>query len=119
MDHSASASNLHCNEHYTASDVIVGADVTVTSQEIEQEYREPTVPAFTDRKLLNDERVLMNMLQTEERYAPQTNCFETVQKDVEQWMRNKVAHWLLEVRQLILLCLVYVLEQEPFNDNEL
>ena len=98
MDHASSTTSLQCTEQYSTSDIYVGNDVTVESDVTDLVFREQTtVPATRDPCLLGDERVLANMLQTEERYALQSNCFETVQKDVELWMRNRVAHWLLEV----------------------
>ena len=53
--------------------------------------------AFQDRTLLNDERVLENLLTNEDKYLPSSSYFKCVQTDIEPWMRNKVATWMLEV----------------------
>ena len=53
--------------------------------------------AFEDPVLLKDDRVLQNLLATEEKYLPSASYFRCVQKDIESWMRKKVAQWMLEV----------------------
>jgi cyclin D2 len=53
--------------------------------------------AFEDPVLLKDDRVLRNLLATEEKYLPSASYFRCVQKDIESWMRKKVAQWMLEV----------------------
>lgn len=53
--------------------------------------------AYSDPALLNDERVLQNLLKTEERYAPSSSYFECVQRDISPLMRKIVAEWMLEV----------------------
>ena len=58
----------------------------------------PSVPAFADPALLNDNRVLQNVLAIEDRYLSSPSYFQNVQKDIEMWMRNRVASWMLEVR---------------------
>lgn len=55
--------------------------------------------AYPDPVLLNDERVLQNLLKTEERYTPSScSYFECVQTDITPQMRKIVAEWMLEVR---------------------
>lgn len=54
--------------------------------------------AYPDPVLLNDERVLQNLLKTEERYTISCSYFECVQKEVTSQMRKIVAEWMLEVR---------------------
>ena len=56
--------------------------------------------AYSDPVLLNDERVLQNLLSSEERYSPSTSYFECVQKDLTPQMRKIVAEWMLEVKSL-------------------
>ncbi|XP_067012388.1 G1/S-specific cyclin-D2 [Anabrus simplex] len=53
--------------------------------------------AYPDPVLLGDERVLQNLLRTEERYTPSSSYFECVQKDLTPQMRKIVAEWMLEV----------------------
>lgn len=53
--------------------------------------------AYPDPALLGDDRVLQNLLKTEERYAPSSSYFECVQKDITPLMRKIVAEWMLEV----------------------
>lgn len=54
--------------------------------------------AYPDPVLLNDERVLQNLLKTEERYTPSCSYFECVQRELTPQMRKIVAEWMLEVR---------------------
>lgn len=51
---------------------------------------------YSDPTLLED-RVLQNLLQKEERYAPNRTYFESVQWDLSPNMRKIVAEWMLEV----------------------
>ena len=53
--------------------------------------------AFDDPSLLNDDRVLQNLLATEDRYLP-NSYFKCVQTDVKPFMRKILATWMLEVR---------------------
>lgn len=53
--------------------------------------------AIVDPVLLNDDRVLHNMLGQEEKYTPSTPYFSCVQKDVTAPMRTIVSNWMLEV----------------------
>ena len=54
--------------------------------------------AFEDPALLADCRVLHNLLRIEEKYLPSPDYFKCVQTDVQPWMRDAVATWMLEVR---------------------
>lgn len=47
--------------------------------------------------LVEDDRVLQNLLKQEEKYLPRTTYFECVQRDVKPYMRKVVASWMLEV----------------------
>ncbi|XP_072135022.1 G1/S-specific cyclin-D3 isoform X11 [Mobula birostris] len=53
--------------------------------------------AFPDHTLLNDHRVLQNLLLTEDRYIPRISYFECVQKEIKPYMRKMVSYWMLEV----------------------
>ena len=55
--------------------------------------------AFKDRALLEDERVLHNLLALEEHYLPSPSYFRCVQKSVKPWMRIQVVQWMLDVCQ--------------------
>ena len=57
--------------------------------------------SFEDPVLLKDDRVLQNLLATEDRYPPSASYFKCVQSDIKPFMRKMVATWMLEVyRQL-------------------
>lgn len=63
------------------------------------ESSENEVKAYDDPTLLQD-RVLKNLLKTEDRYViPYTSCL-TVQQEVTPEMRKIVAEWMMEVRVL-------------------
>lgn len=53
--------------------------------------------AFLDPVLLKSDRVLQNLLKAEDRYLPNPNYFSCLQNDIQPWMRDSVAHWMLEV----------------------
>ena len=53
--------------------------------------------AFEDPVLLSDDRVLKNLLVTEDKYLPSANYFKCVQTDIKLFMRKMVADWMLEV----------------------
>ncbi|KAK1130254.1 G1/S-specific cyclin-D3 [Melipona bicolor] len=53
--------------------------------------------AYPDPVLLDDDRVLQNLLKTEERYSPSTSYFDCVQTEISASMRKIVAEWMLEV----------------------
>ncbi|KAK3098556.1 hypothetical protein FSP39_020589 [Pinctada imbricata] len=53
--------------------------------------------AYEDPVLLRDNRVLQNLLQTEDRYQPSPTYFACVQTDIKPNMREMVAQWMLEV----------------------
>lgn len=52
--------------------------------------------SFRDRVLVEDERVLQNLLSTEDHHAPSPNYF-LFQEDLHQYMRQVVTSWMLEV----------------------
>uniref|UniRef100_A0A1B6EAC8 Cyclin N-terminal domain-containing protein n=1 Tax=Clastoptera arizonana TaxID=38151 RepID=A0A1B6EAC8_9HEMI len=53
--------------------------------------------AKVDPVLLNDDRVLKNLLNEEDRFAANISYFECVQKDLTPDMRRIVAEWMLEI----------------------
>lgn len=53
--------------------------------------------SYLDPVLLGDDRVLLNLLNLEEKYMPNSRYFSCVQTDVEPRMRDSVAHWMLDV----------------------
>ena len=54
--------------------------------------------AYEDPVLLKDERVLHNLLSTEDKYLPNAAYFKCLQTDIKPYMRKMVATWMLEVR---------------------
>lgn len=53
--------------------------------------------AYQDPILLQDDRVLRNLLTCEEKYIPSCRYFNIVQKEIEPHMRRMVTSWMLEV----------------------
>ncbi|XP_075211577.1 G1/S-specific cyclin-D2-like [Lycorma delicatula] len=53
--------------------------------------------AYNDPNLLNDDRVLKNLLNREERYVTSSSYFQCLQADLTPSMRRIVADWMLEV----------------------
>ncbi|WAR07174.1 CCND2-like protein [Mya arenaria] len=53
--------------------------------------------AYEDPVLIQDSRVLQNLLALEDRYQPNPNYFKCVQTDIKRYMRKMVAQWMLEV----------------------
>lgn len=53
--------------------------------------------AYEDPVLIQDNRVLQNMLALEDRYQPNPAYFKCVQTDIKRYMRKMVAQWMLEV----------------------
>ncbi len=79
--------------------------------EIESEPR-----GYLDPVFLDDDRVLGNLLLTEERYTISTSYFNVVQKELQAYMRKIVCSWMLEVSDFsMLLCLTSLkcLTQSP------
>ena len=58
----------------------------------------PPVRSLEDQTLINDDRVLQNLLRLEEKYLPSApDYFRFVQKDIVPSMRKIVADWLQQV----------------------
>ncbi len=55
--------------------------------------------APVDYKLLNDDRLVKNLLDLEDYYRIQANYFQHVQTEVKPWMRKMLATWMLDVCQ--------------------
>uniref|UniRef100_A0A0B6ZC50 Uncharacterized protein n=1 Tax=Arion vulgaris TaxID=1028688 RepID=A0A0B6ZC50_9EUPU len=64
--------------------------------------------AIADPVLLNDNRVLTNLLATEDKYLPHTCYFNCVQTDIQPYMRKMVTEWMAEV------CSEHRMEEEVF-----
>ncbi|XP_005113306.1 G1/S-specific cyclin-D2 [Aplysia californica] len=64
--------------------------------------------AILDPVLLNDKRVLNNLLATEDKYLPHTRYFNCVQTDIQPYMRKMVTEWMAEV------CSEQKMEEEVF-----
>ncbi|CAG0888678.1 unnamed protein product [Cyprideis torosa] len=56
-----------------------------------------TCRAVEDKRLLDDERVLKNMMDSEIQHMPTCNYFSCVQNDLTPRMRKILADWMLEV----------------------
>lgn len=52
---------------------------------------------YADPVLLEDDRVLKNLLACEEKYLPSCCYFKIIQNEVEPYMRRMVATWMMEV----------------------
>lgn len=63
--------------------------------------------ANNDRGIFGDNRVLQNMLKTEMLWMPNCDYFETVQRDIQPFMRKVVTTWMLEVSNFYLSILIY------------
>lgn len=70
-------------------------------------YHNRIKKAIDDPVLLKDDRVLHNLLAAEDRYLANPNYFSCVQTDIQPWMRDTVAHWMLEVSYRYLYTFAY------------
>lgn len=61
--------------------------------------------AYSDPMLLDDPRVLKNLLKTEEIYTTNSSYFQNVQTEITPEMRKIVAEWMLEVNGTVFLFL--------------
>ena len=53
--------------------------------------------AYKDRAILEDSRVLRNMLELEEFYMPSPNLYDEIQDEIRVHMRKIVTEWMLDV----------------------
>nr|CAD7572594.1 unnamed protein product [Timema californicum] len=75
--------------------------------------------AFVDPVLLNDERVLQNLLSSEDRYSPSSSYFTRFQTDLTPQMREIVTEWMLELsRKLTFHWLATCFTSEPAGGTE-
>ena len=56
-----------------------------------------TKRAYEDPVLLKDDRVLQNLLASEDKYQAAPSYFNCVQKELKPFMRKMVSTWMLEV----------------------
>ena len=73
---------------------------------IETEF-EPT--ASFDAAIVDDDRILQNLIITEERYLIAGSYFKCLQTDLKANMRDIVANWMLEVWHLLMSRIIAVL----------
>ncbi|MGH0184559.1 UNVERIFIED_CONTAM: hypothetical protein FKN15_015317 [Acipenser sinensis] len=57
----------------------------------------PVLRAKSDRTLLEDERVLRNLLSLEEKLPQRPACFGSVQREIQPGMRRLLALWMIQV----------------------
>ncbi|KAG8306490.1 Belongs to the cyclin [Homalodisca vitripennis] len=77
----------------TQSDAVLRqCDGTLTQDECERR-------AYGDPAILDDDRVLRNLLNEEDRFAANISYFERVQSELSPDMRRIVADWMMEVRR--------------------
>lgn len=65
--------------------------------EVDTGYQVKLNKAPVDYKILNDERLVKNLLQLEDYYRIQANYFQHVQTEIKPWMRKMLATWMLDV----------------------
>lgn len=65
------------------------------------EKLEKVCTAKHDKCIFGDYRVLHTLLRDEKLSVPQCDYFETVQNDIQPFMRKVVTTWMLEVRNFI------------------
>ena len=58
---------------------------------------EPVCKAIRDPALVNDRRVLTNLLDAESRYMASCSYFKCVQNEIKLPMRRILAYWMVEV----------------------
>ena len=88
--HCSSASSSCHNEATTSN---VDKKKQIDSAEFCLKLNKATV----DMKLLNDERLVKNLLDLEDFYRVQSNYFQHVQTEIKPWMRKMLANWMLDV----------------------
>lgn len=66
--------------------------------------------AYEDPVLIQDNRVLQNLLALEDRYQPNPAYFKCVQSDIKRYMRKMVAQWMLEV-----ICVSFIMHWNVAN----
>lgn len=59
---------------------------------------------YLDPVFIDDERILRNLLHTEERYIITCSYFKCFQTELQSYMRQIVCSWMLEVSYSVLFC---------------
>ena len=76
--------------------------------------------AYADPVLLKDNRVLNNLLSSEDRHVLSSSYFDCVQLDLKPHMRKVVTQWMLEVGRFLLLRRLLFQQRFPFwNSHDL
>lgn len=66
-----------------------------------ENFTSTTRTAETDRGIFEDVRVISNLLKDEMYSMPNCDYFQTVQNDIQPFMRKVVTTWMLEVRNYL------------------
>ena len=61
---------------------------------------EQVCKAIRDPALVNDRRILANLLNAENSYMPSFSYFKCVQHELKPPMRQILAYWMVEVRNI-------------------
>ena len=61
---------------------------------------EQVCKAIRDPALVNDRRILTNLLNAETNYMPSFSYFKCVQQEIKPPMRQILAYWMVEVRNV-------------------
>jgi hypothetical protein len=70
------------------------ANLPGNKKDVQQQQQQKQLASM---HLLNDERILHNLLFMEDNYCIQSNYFLVVQNEIKPWMRTVLANWMLEV----------------------
>lgn len=96
----AKSCDLICNEVLDEKEILRMERNTKSHQhrQLPESYNHGPVESKIDLYLLNDDRVLQNLLRNEERYLPtHPDYFTTIQTEVKPHMRFMVTDWMLSV----------------------
>jgi len=85
----SSSCSSSCNNKPTTS--------SYNDQSIQVQFSNTLKKAPIDYKLLNDSRLVKNLLDLEDYYRIQANYFQHVQTEIKPWMRKMLATWMLDV----------------------
>jgi len=88
-------------------------DRLLCTEEVESTQAAAPKRAFRHETLLNDRRVLRNLLAKEDAYMPSGSYF-VFQQEIRPYMRTVLTKWMLDVRILVHLTLKW---QEFFCNN--
>lgn len=62
-----------------------------------------------DNTMATDPQIIPNLLTLEKATIPPFDYFETIQKDIQPYMRKVVTAWMMEVRILLEIFLILIL----------